>query len=44
MKVGASVKKMCRDCIVVRRGTKTQTKRTVRVICKKDARHNQRQG
>ena len=37
MKVRASVKKMCRNCRVVRR------KRTVRVICK-NPRHKQRQG
>ena len=37
MKVGASVKKMCRNCKVIRR------KRTVRVICK-DKKHKQKQG
>ena len=37
MKVRASVKKMCRNCRVVKR------KGVVRVICK-DARHKQRQG
>lgn len=37
MKVRASVKKLCRNCKIVRRS------RTVRVICK-DARHKQRQG
>ena len=38
MKVRASVKKMCRDCRIVKR------KGVVRVICKKDPRHKQRQG
>ncbi len=37
MKVGASVKKICRFCKVVRRNG------VVRVICK-DKRHKQRQG
>jgi large subunit ribosomal protein L36 len=37
MKVGASVKKMCRNCKVVRR------KGVVRIICK-EPRHKQRQG
>jgi len=37
MKVRASVKKMCRNCSIVRR------KGVVRVICK-DAKHKQRQG
>jgi len=37
MKVMASVKKLCRNCKIVRR------KRVVRVICK-NARHKQRQG
>ncbi|MBT8136827.1 MAG: 50S ribosomal protein L36 [Gammaproteobacteria bacterium] len=37
MKVRASVKKMCRNCKIVRR------KRVLRVICK-DPRHKQRQG
>ena len=37
MKVGASVKKICRNCKLVRRN------RVVRVICK-DPRHKQRQG
>ncbi|HKU69326.1 MAG TPA: 50S ribosomal protein L36 [Burkholderiales bacterium] len=37
MKVMASVKKMCRNCKIIRR------KRVVRVICK-DPRHKQRQG
>jgi len=37
MKVRASVKKICRNCKIVRR------KRVVRVICK-DPRHKQRQG
>jgi large subunit ribosomal protein L36 len=38
MKVMASVKKMCRNCKVIRR------KGVVRVICSKDPRHKQRQG
>lgn len=38
MKVRTSVKKMCVDCQVVRRG------QTIRVICKKNPRHKQRQG
>lgn len=38
MKVRTSVKKICMGCCVVRRG------RVVRVICKKDPRHKQRQG
>jgi large subunit ribosomal protein L36 len=38
MKVRASVKRICRDCkIIKRRGV-------VRVICKKNPRHKQRQG
>jgi large subunit ribosomal protein L36 len=37
MKVRASVKKMCRNCKIVRR------KRVVRVICS-DPTHTQRQG
>ena len=37
MKVAASVKKMCRNCKVIRR------KGVVRVMCT-DARHKQRQG
>ncbi len=37
MKVRASVKRMCRNCKIVRR------KGVVRVICT-DARHRQRQG
>lgn len=38
MKVRASVKKVCRNCKVVRR------KGTVRVICSAEPRHKQRQG
>ena len=38
MKVRASVKKMCRNCKVIRRNG------SVRVICSSDARHKQRQG
>ncbi|MCO6439862.1 MAG: 50S ribosomal protein L36 [Nitrococcus mobilis] len=37
MKVRASVKKMCRNCKVIRR------RGTIRVICT-EARHKQRQG
>ena len=37
MKVRASVKRLCRNCKIIRRN------RTVRVICK-DARPKQRQG
>ena len=37
MKVRASVKKLCKNCRVIRRN------RVVRVICK-DPRHKQRQG
>lgn len=37
MKVRASVKKMCKDCKIVRR------KRVLRVICK-NPKHKQRQG
>ncbi|MGE5522322.1 MAG: 50S ribosomal protein L36 [Rhodospirillaceae bacterium] len=38
MKVLASVKKICRNCKVIKR------KGVVRVICSKDPRHKQRQG
>ncbi|MDF1831723.1 MAG: 50S ribosomal protein L36 [Porticoccaceae bacterium] len=38
MKVRASVKKICRNCKVVKR------KGVVRVICVSDPRHKQRQG
>lgn len=38
MKVSTSVGKMCRDCRIVTR------KGIVRVICKKNPRHKQRQG
>ncbi|MBV8803280.1 MAG: 50S ribosomal protein L36 [Gammaproteobacteria bacterium] len=38
MKVGASVKKICRNCKIVRR------KRVIRVICPKDPKHKSRQG
>ncbi len=38
MKVRASVKKRCKDCKVIRR------EGVVRVICKKNPRHKQRQG
>ena len=37
MKVGASVKKICRNCKIIKR------KRVVRVICK-ELRHKQKQG
>lgn len=38
MKVRASVKKICNNCTVVKR------KGVVRVICKTDPKHKQRQG
>lgn len=38
MKVRTSVKKICVDCKIIRR------KGIVRVICKKNPRHKQRQG
>ncbi|QJC29110.1 50S ribosomal protein L36 [Enterobacteriaceae endosymbiont of Plateumaris rustica] len=38
MKVRASVKKLCRDCKIIRRN------RVIRVLCKKDPKHKQRQG
>lgn len=38
MKVGASVKRVCEHCKIIRR------KGVVRVICKKSPRHKQRQG
>ena len=38
MKVRASVRKMCEGCRIVRR------KGVVRVICKNNPRHKQRQG
>lgn len=38
MKVRASVKKMCRNCKIVRRNG------VVRVICSAEPRHKQRQG
>jgi large subunit ribosomal protein L36 len=38
MKVRASVKKICRECKVIKRHG------VIRVICKKDPRHKQRQG
>jgi large subunit ribosomal protein L36 len=38
MKVRTSVKKICRDCEIVKR------KRVVRVLCKTNPRHKQRQG
>jgi len=38
MKVKTSVKKMCKDCSIIRRNG------IVRVICKKNPRHKQRQG
>ncbi|QCI24535.1 50S ribosomal protein L36 [Buchnera aphidicola (Muscaphis stroyani)] len=38
MKVQASVKKLCRNCKIVRRSN------VVRVICSNDPKHKQRQG
>jgi large subunit ribosomal protein L36 len=38
MKVRPSVKKMCEQCKIIRR------ERVVRVICKKNPKHKQRQG
>jgi large subunit ribosomal protein L36 len=38
MKVRASIKKICRDCKIVKR------KGVVRVICSTEPRHKQRQG
>ncbi len=38
MKVRSSVKKICRDCKIVRRENR------VFVICKKNPKHKQRQG
>ncbi len=38
MKVRASVKKLCRNCKILRR------KGVLRVICSAEARHKQRQG
>jgi large subunit ribosomal protein L36 len=38
MKVRTSVKKMCKDCRIVKR------KNVVRIICEKNPRHKQRQG
>ncbi len=38
MKVRASVRKMCRNCKIVRRNG------VIRVICTADKRHKQRQG
>ena len=38
MKVRSSVKKICKDCKVVKR------KGILRVVCKKNPRHKQRQG
>lgn len=38
MKVRTSVKKMCRNCIIVRR------KNVVRILCSNDPKHKQRQG
>ncbi len=38
MKVRASVKKICRNCKIIKRNG------TVRVICSTDQRHKQRQG
>ncbi len=38
MKVLASVKRLCRNCKIIKRNG------VVRVICSSDARHKQRQG
>ena len=38
MKVRTSVKTMCKDCRTIKRSG------VVRVICKKNPKHNQRQG
>jgi len=38
MKVKTSVKRICKDCKIIYR------KRVVRVICKKNPKHKQRQG
>ncbi|MBI2098334.1 MAG: 50S ribosomal protein L36 [Candidatus Wildermuthbacteria bacterium] len=38
MKVQASVKKMCKDCKIAKRG------RRLYVTCKKNPKHKQRQG
>ena len=38
MKVRASVKPICADCKVVKR------KGVIRIVCKKNPKHNQRQG
>lgn len=38
MKVRTSVKKMCDNCRIIKR------KGVVRIICKRNARHKQRQG
>ncbi|EKD66438.1 MAG: hypothetical protein ACD_49C00042G0011 [uncultured bacterium (gcode 4)] len=38
MKVRPSVKKMCEKCMIIRRDS------VVRVICKKNPKHKQRQG
>ncbi|MBN1619293.1 50S ribosomal protein L36 [candidate division WOR-3 bacterium] len=38
MKVRASVKRICKDCKIIRRNN------VVRVICKKNPKHKQKQG
>ena len=38
MKVRASIKKICKDCKVVKR------KSVLRIVCKKNPKHKQRQG
>ncbi|MFP4416107.1 MAG: 50S ribosomal protein L36 [Chitinispirillaceae bacterium] len=38
MKVRASVKRICKDCKIIRR------KGVIRVICEKSPKHKQRQG
>lgn len=44
MKVRASIKKMCDHCVVVSRTNKRDLKKRLRVVCKKNKRHNQAQG
>ncbi|HCC59868.1 MAG: 50S ribosomal protein L36 [Candidatus Staskawiczbacteria bacterium RIFOXYC1_FULL_37_43] len=38
MKVRPAIKKMCKDCKIVRRGGR------IYVVCKKNPKHKQRQG
>lgn len=44
MKVQASVKIRCQHCQIVRRRSKKGGKPVLRVICKADQKHKQRQG